>query len=141
MIGDQQQRQKFVHQPDRRQQIDGHDPLPLLAGHQMGVSVIGDAGIVDEDVETVPPAAKIGAELFNLRRIAQIADRGDHFHAVVAGLARHVRESICTDVDKKHVGAFAGERKRDGAADAGRRAGDQRFLATNDAHLVKFVLP
>ena len=73
-IGNQQQRQKFMHQLDRRQQVDGDDPLPLLAGHQMSVSVIGDAGIIDEDVETVPSAAKIGAELFDLRRIAQIAD-------------------------------------------------------------------
>jgi hypothetical protein len=78
----------------------------------------------------------IGAELFNLRRIAQIADRGDHFYAVVAGFARYIGEGICIDVDKKNVGAFAGERKRDGAADAGCRAGNQRLLATNDAHLV-----
>ena len=56
---------------------------------------------------------------------------------MAAGLARHVRKSVCFDVDKKNVGAFPGERKRDGAADAGRRAGDQRFLAANDAHLVK----
>jgi hypothetical protein len=107
----------------------------------MGVSVIGDAGIVDEDVETIPSAAKIGAKLFDLRRIAQVADRGDHIHAMAAGLARHIRKGISIDVDKKNVRAFAGERKRDGAADAGRRAGDQRFLAANNAHLVKFVLP
>ncbi len=45
----------------------------LRAGHQMGVPVIGDAGVVDEDVKPVPSAAKIGGERLNLRRVA--ADR------------------------------------------------------------------
>jgi hypothetical protein len=102
----------------------------------MGVAVIGDAGIVDENVQAVTSEANVGAKLFNLRLIAQISDRGDHFHVMVAGLARHVGESVCINVDKKNIGAFTGERKRNGAADAGCRAGHQRFLATNDAHLV-----
>jgi hypothetical protein len=55
---------------------------------------------------------------------------------MAANLARHVGKTIFVDVDQKDVRAFLGKRMRNGAADARRGTCNQRFLATNDPHLV-----
>ena len=50
----QEGRQKLTSELNRRQQVNGEKPLPLIRRHPFRRPVIGDAGVVDKNIERVP---------------------------------------------------------------------------------------
>ena len=50
----EQRRQQLARELNVRQQIDPHQPVPMLGRHALDLAVVGDAGVVDQDVDAVP---------------------------------------------------------------------------------------
>src|SRR5262245_48444275 len=99
-------------------------------------SAVGDAGVVDEDIQSTPSAKHVfhqSGDLFGLRKIAV---HGPYFDAVAACLARHCIDFAVIDIDQIKIDAFASECQRDRASNSGRGPGHQRLLSAQHFHRV-----
>ena len=106
----------------------------MRGGHRLGRAVPAHARIVDQDVEPAPRGGEPFDRGAHLRGVGEVAEIGDRRDAELTRLGRDRLEPLGIDVDEEQVGAFARERKRERAADAGRSTGHQRFPAPDDAH-------
>ena len=59
-------------------EIDGDDVVPLLVLHAHEQIVVGDAGIVDENIDLAERLLGLLAELDHRRPVAQIARQREH---------------------------------------------------------------
>jgi hypothetical protein len=99
-------------------------------------SAVGNAGVVDEDIQSTPSAKHVfhqSGDLFGPRKVAM---HGPYFDAVGACLARHWIDFEVIDIDQIKIDAFASEGQRDRASDSGRCPGHQRLLSAQHFHRV-----
>jgi len=106
--------------------FDADHEVPVLALHAHDELVAGDAGVVDQDLQ----AAELGGDvLYGLLDAFFVGD----VHLEAGGLATgggnffdHGGQLVFHDVGHGDRGAGLGQRQGNGAADALRRAGDER---------------
>src|SRR4029453_19619626 len=87
--------------------------IPLIAAHFMRRSAVGNAGVVDEDIQSTPSAKHVfpqSGDLFGPRKIAM---QGPYFDAVAACLARHWIDFEVIDIDQIKIDAFTSEGQRE----------------------------
>ena len=107
--------QAGVDEVEGRLQVDGDDGIPLLFAHAQHQSVLGDAGVVDEDVDASEVFFHLLDHLFRLGEVGSIA-------GVALGLdAKRFYLSLCLFVDGEvgecDVSPFLGESQRDSFSD------------------------
>jgi hypothetical protein len=93
-----------------------------------------DACVVEGDVEA---AEALDRSVKRRTDVVGARDVTGHGERVAAGLLDHSRRlavAVGGDVGHDDVRAFAGEGQRGGAADAGRRSGDEGDLVVEAAH-------
>ena len=101
---------------EHRGEVDGDDVVPLFVLHAHEQIVVGDAGIVDEDVDLAESLLGFLAELGHCGAVAEIARQHEHAAAELGG----------ESVELLLVGA----RDRDGRALCVQRLGDRPADAT-----------
>ena len=84
---------------------------------------MGDAGIVDEDVEAAEPARRVGDHAPRVGRPANI--HLEHDRAATESTHRAGRVLRRQQIGAGDVGALSRQRERNGAPDTARRAGDE----------------
>ena len=106
--------------------MDVEHRLELLVAHLVGDAVPGVAGVVDEDVDLPEGVDRLLDDLVAGARLGEVAGDGDR---LALDLARGLLGDVAVDVVDRHLRALGGEQLRGRAADAARRAGDDRGLA------------
>jgi hypothetical protein len=91
------------------------------------------ARIVESDVQAAEPLDAGVQRRLDVVLTRDIAADGERLTAALLDQARRLLVAVSGDVGDHHACTFAGERKRGGAADAARRAGDERDLPVEPA--------
>ena len=50
----EQRGEQLAGELDVGREVDPHQPVPVFGRHFVGAAVVGDAGVVDEDVDAAP---------------------------------------------------------------------------------------
>ena len=129
------------HRPGRstnghegRREVGRDHLVPLVIRHAEGEVVLGDAGVVDENVE---PSVRLGdaPDGRGERRSIGNVD-GDHAGRTARGLDARLDlvERALTAADEHDVASVPGKSHRDGLADASRRASDNGDTLGSGGH-------
>ena len=89
---------------------------------------MGDAGIVDENIDLADGLLRLFGELHHGGAVAKIARQ--HMYAVAELLGQRV-ELFLPRAGDRDIGALSMQRLRHGGADPTARSGDQRALRTS----------
>ncbi len=111
---------------ERGRQIDGDDHVPFLDRELLDRRHELDTGIVHQHVDAAQGALGGLDHVGDLGRLAHVGRRVDRLDGEILFDARPLgldRGFLAEAVDH-HIGAFPGERARDGEPDPGGRAGD-----------------
>src|SRR5204863_394981 len=98
----------------------------------MSLSCAGSpgGGMADEDVDGAELGERAGDHRVDRGGVGDVGQRADNPNARLAARPRHRVELVAVGARvEDEVGAFRGERERDGAADVAAGAGDERGLA------------
>ena len=124
--------------------VDREGPPPLFVAQLAEVVDRRlERHVVDEDVQAAEPSGGLGDDGSAVRRLGEVTGQRHGAPARVFDQRHGVGGVvILVEVGDRHVGALLGERHRNGPADPGVTAGDQRPLARQQlaphvvAHLV-----
>ena len=106
------------------------DHLPeTLDRHRLGRRAPGDAGVVDEDIETAVALRDLVDERFDRRRVGHVAARGADVEAGGAQLGLGRLQPLGTSAGDRHRRAGLGQPLGDLSAQPARAAGDERHPA------------
>ncbi len=123
--------QNVADQDEHRGEVDGDHVVPLLVLHAHEEIVVGDAGIVDEDVDLAERLLRLFAELDHRRAITEVARKHEHAAAELGG--KRV-ELLLVGARDRNVSALSVQRLGDRPANSARGAGDERALAFKVEH-------
>ena len=118
--------QDAAGQDEHRGQVDGDDVVPLFVLHAHEQIVVGNAGIVDQDVDLAESLLRFLAEFGHCGAVAEIARQHEHAAAELAGESV---ELILVGARNRDGRALCVQRLGDRPADAAGGAGDQRAFA------------
>ena len=107
--------------------------LPVVVLHAHRKAVLGDAGIVDQNIERTHRRFGSGNQLLDVRRIGQIA--GDDVDALAAERCLQLFEHGGARTRNGDGGARPVQRLGNGSANAARGAGDEGRLARKIEHV------
>lgn len=104
-----------------------NDAVPFVDCHILQQADVGDAGIVDEDVDTVKALCNVGKEVFYILIIGDIADACENIDGVFGfKLSLKLKQLLLGfRTGDDDVAACAGKGGGDGTADSTGGAGDQ----------------
>src|SRR5262249_26118747 len=102
----QERRQESPRQLQRAVQIEGEDTIPLFVGHRLSFSVIGDARVIDQNVQAAPRLEQFIGSAASGGRADQVAGYGQNAHAETLCLERDVRQTVFVDVQQIKVRTF-----------------------------------
>src|SRR6478609_655905 len=133
-----QVRQRRLAEPEHRVEIGAHDALHVLrleALEPLRPTVPVVAGVVDEDVESAETAHGVRDDAHAGLALDEVSGHEDARATGFLDPAEGVLGVglLGGQVADRDVGAFAGERDRDGSSDAGVPTGDERPLALEPA--------
>jgi hypothetical protein len=117
-------RQKISNAINDAPEIDLHEPFEIGKRDFLEISVEGDAGVVDEQGDTLVMLEDFGGEVFHGARVADVESMrgdGDFFGF---DLARCVEQAGFIYIGEGERHFFVGEAMSECAADAGSRASD-----------------
>ena len=121
-----------AHQHEGRGEVDGDDVVPLIVLHHHEQVVLGEAGVVDEDVEPAELGDRLVDQLGHLRLVAEVAGADVHARAELGGQLLELVDLAPGDGDRRPLLV---QRAGDAAADAAGCAGDQRRLVGEIEHV------
>jgi len=111
-----------------RLQVDGNHGVPLLLAHAEHQAVLGDAGVVDQNVDGAELLLHLRHHLLRLLEVSSVRGIALGLHAqggnLVLGLSIHFQ------IGERDVSAFSGELQGNGLANAACCASNQRSLTT-----------
>ncbi len=116
---------------ERHGDVDGEHLLPPVVAHLVDRRVERVARVVDDDVD-LPEGVDRGLD--ELVRGAVGGEVAAVDGRVARDLARRLLRHVGVEVVDQDLGALAAEQLRRRAADAARRAGDDRHLVVEDSH-------
>ena len=112
--------------------VDAEDPIEfLLADLLHRHRQVGDAGVVDQDVEGAEGGGRGGGHRGDAGVVANVGDNRQRIE-----LGGGAGDRLGIDVGDHHPGALGAEHPGDARAEAGGAAGDERGLAV-EAHGVR----
>ena len=109
-----------------RLQVDGNHGIPLLLRHAQHQAVLGDAGIVDEDVDAAKLFLHLLHHFLRLSEVSGIRGIALGLHALGGNLL--LGFFIDFEVGECHVGSFLGKLQCDSFSDTACCTSDQRSL-------------
>lgn len=110
---------------DDTAEVDVEHPLPLVGGRVEELSSLTHACVVHHDVGDAVLGAHLGGELFDGVGVGHVEHVRVGHTAALSDLGRGVLGAAFVDIADDQFGAFPGERKRGGPADAAARPGDR----------------
>ena len=136
--------EKGVRHVEHAIEIDRHDVLPVLDdGVRIGSEGVAaiDAGIVDEDRDLADLACDLGGGDAAGGSVGDVEREVLRLAAGFADVRGRCRGRLAIDVQHGDLRALAGIAKRDGAADAGACAGDDRdVILQKSGHCFPFLV-
>jgi len=126
-LGRAQLVEKRLRHVERAGEVDRHDVLPVLGdGVQIGSDGVAprDAGIVDQDRSGPEPGGDLAGDGAAGFGVGDVEREGHRLEAFAGNLGGGLFRRLSIDVENGKAGALARKANRDGAADAGARAGD-----------------
>ena len=120
------QRQEGAHPVHRAEDIDAHQPIPLLARDLVRRTALQrHAGIVDADMDAAELVRDLPRGALDRIAVRNVERQGQRAHAQRGDLAGRALDPVALDVGQRDMDALPGECARDAEADAICRTGDE----------------
>ena len=112
------------HEIDRLD-VDLHHPVPVLLGRLENRGPTNDAGVVDQDVESVSDLQSRCYRRIAILRSCHVGGDGTGGSSGAADVPSEVLDTIGVQIHRTDGGAVTSEKLRHRVADSGGRAGDE----------------